>query len=437
MAELVPHKQRRFALDVVERLREAGFEAYWAGGCVRDHLLGRVPNDYDVATSARPEEARRVFQKWKTLEIGAAFGVVAVIGPKEAGTVEIATFRRDAAYVDGRHPSSVSYSTPEEDAARRDFTINGLFYDPISDQVLDFVGGQVDLKRRVVRAIGSPTERFAEDKLRLLRAVRMAATFGFHLDEATRAAVTEMAHEVTVVSAERIAQEMRLLLVLEGRRRAVELLRETRLLAASLPEVDQSHQCESAAGANRWRSTLKVLERLDSPNFPLALAALLHATGVAGENSSAVAAAASNVRAVARRWRLSKKEERHAAWLVEHQDDLLDVMTKPWSETQPILISEHARDLVTLFAAKGAAAGRAMPEVEHCLTLLEWPREALDPPPLITGEDLAVFNLPRGPLFAEILAKVRSAQLDGKVEDRAAALRLTGDLAANAQQVEE
>ena len=177
---LIPDEQRRFALDVVRRLRGAGFEAYWAGGCVRDQLLGRTPKDYDVATNAMPEQVRQLFGRRRTLAIGAAFGVIAVIGPKPAGTVEVTTFRRDAAYSDGRHPDSVAFSSPEEDASRRDFTINGLFYDPVEDRVIDYVGGQADLAAGRIRAIGNARDRFAEDKLRMLRAVRFAATFAFH-----------------------------------------------------------------------------------------------------------------------------------------------------------------------------------------------------------------------------------------------------------------
>ncbi|MCD4726297.1 MAG: CCA tRNA nucleotidyltransferase, partial [Pirellulales bacterium] len=209
---LIPKEQRRFALEVVRRLRAAGFEAYWAGGCVRDQLIGRTPADYDVATDAEPERIRALFGRRRTLALGAAFGVISVIGPKPAGLVEVTTFRRDAAYSDGRHPDSVAFSTAAEDASRRDFTINGLFYDPIGQQVIDFVGGQKDLAARLVRAIGSARDRFAEDKLRMLRAVRFTAAFDFTLDAEARRAIAEMAAEIHVVSPERIAVEMRRLL---------------------------------------------------------------------------------------------------------------------------------------------------------------------------------------------------------------------------------
>ena len=173
---------KRFALDVVQRLRDAGFEAVWAGGCVRDALLGIAPKDYDVATSARPIDVVQLFGEHKTVSVGASFGVIVVLGRRRSdGQVEVATFRTDGEYSDGRRPVSIQFCSAEEDAVRRDFTINGIFYDPITDVVIDYVGGQKDLQRRVVRAIGTPKERFEEDKLRMLRATRFAARFQFHL----------------------------------------------------------------------------------------------------------------------------------------------------------------------------------------------------------------------------------------------------------------
>src|SRR5208337_581044 len=179
-----PEQQRRFALEVVRRLRAAGFEAYWAGGCVRDELLGRRPKDYDVATSAAPPQIRELFGNRRTLPLGAAFGVITVLGPRPADPayrvpmIEVATFRQDAEYSDGRHPDHVTFSSAREDAARRDFTINGMFFDPVERTVIDFVGGQEYLRQGLIRAIGSPRLRFGEDKLRMLRAVRFAAAFG-------------------------------------------------------------------------------------------------------------------------------------------------------------------------------------------------------------------------------------------------------------------
>src|SRR5947208_8755772 len=193
--------EREFAIDVVRRLRDAGFQALWAGGCVRDELLGLVPKDYDVATSARPEQVCKLFRRPVT--VGASFGVVEVLGPRTSAgplRVQVATFRADVSYSDGRHPDAVVFSDAREDALRRDFTINGMFFDPVADQLLDYVGGREDLQARVLRAIGEPAQRFEEDKLRLLRAVRMATRSDLAIDPATAAAVRVMAGQIGVVS---------------------------------------------------------------------------------------------------------------------------------------------------------------------------------------------------------------------------------------------
>src|SRR5437868_9785761 len=185
MATIDPKLAREFAVEVVQRLRDSGHQALWAGGCVRDQLMAQMPKDYDVATDALPDRIREVFGKRRTLPIGAAFGVITVLGPKGAGQIDVATFRRDAGYSDGRHPDAVSFSDAEHDAQRRDFTINGLFLDPLEDRVIDFVGGQADIERRVIRSIGDPLARIAEDKLRMLRAVRFAARLDFAIEAAT------------------------------------------------------------------------------------------------------------------------------------------------------------------------------------------------------------------------------------------------------------
>src|SRR5205085_4201338 len=230
--------ERDFAVDVVKTLRAAGFKALWAGGCVRDELLGLSPQDYDVATDARPEEVLHLFPR--TIAVGMSFGVVEVIGPRtDTGhlQVEVATFRSDTTYSDGRHPDSVVFSTAREDALRRDFTINGMFFDPLEDKLIDYVGGKDDLQAKVLRAIGEPELRFAEDKLRMLRAVRIATRFDLHIDGATAAAIREHAAEIMAVSAERIADELRKLLVHARRANGMTLLWDLGLASAILPEL--------------------------------------------------------------------------------------------------------------------------------------------------------------------------------------------------------
>jgi tRNA nucleotidyltransferase/poly(A) polymerase len=407
MVTLIPEQQRRFAAEVVRRLREAGFEAYWAGGCVRDQLLGRTPKDYDVATNAVPDQVRALFGRRRTLAIGAAFGVIAVIGPKPAGTVEVTTFRRDAPYSDGRHPDSVAFSSPEEDASRRDFTINGLFYDPVEERVIDFIGGQADLAARRIRAIGNARHRFAEDKLRMLRAARFTATFGFALDEEARAAVAEMAAEIHVVSPERIAMEMRRLLSDPSRAVGVQLMIETRLAAEVLPEIVPHDDAQQ----QRLDATLELLARLGGEcAFPLALAALLH-----------LWVDARGATAVCQRWKLSNKETDRVAWLVANHTALRGAREMRWSMLQPLLMAEGIDDLLKLTEAAAPALAET---VAHCRSLLAQPGEVLDPTPLLTGNDLLAHGVPAGPEYRLLLDRIRAAQLDQEVRTKDEALAM-------------
>ncbi|MGD0897839.1 MAG: CCA tRNA nucleotidyltransferase [Thermoguttaceae bacterium] len=425
----MPDEQRRFALGVVRRLREAGFEAYWAGGCVRDELLGRVPKDFDVATSATPRQIRDRFGR-RTLAIGAAFGVMTVRGPEQAGMIEVATFRRDSATSDGRRPDHVTFSSAREDALRRDFTINGLFYDPLQGQVIDFVGGQEDLARRVVRAIGPPRDRFTEDKLRLLRAVRFAATLDFVLESETAAALGEMAGQITVVSPERIAMEMRRMLVDPGRARGIRLLVDLGLAEAVLPEIvprDEAGRAPSATmprmvPGSRLDRALAVLERLREPSFPLALAALL---GAAADAPPDATADARRVGDLGLRWRLANREVDEAAWLVEHRESLRGASAAPWSRVQPLVVHPWIDDLAALHEADSPEGAEA---AAWCRTLLEQPRERLDPPPLATGDDLVARGIPAGPIYKTLLDRLRGAQLDGEVHTRDEALALADRL---------
>jgi len=413
MPPLSPDAQRRFAADLVRRLRAEGFQAYWAGGCVRDQLMGRTPKDYDVATDARPEQVRGLLGPRRTIAIGAAFGVIAVLGPKGAGQIEVATFRCDSPYSDGRHPDGVTFSTPAEDAARRDFTINGLFYDPIEQTVLDFVGGQNDLARRVLRAIGDPQARFAEDKLRLLRAVRFAATLEFAIEDRTREALGRMAPEIAVVSAERIAAEMERMLVDRHRVRAVRLLVETGLAAAVLPEIVATDPREPSD----LEGSLAVLGELAEPEFPLALAALLR--GWVDAEGAAL---------VCRRWRLSNRQTQRTTWLVEHHGALREARAMRWSQLQPLLVAEGADDLIALEEAISRAEARDASHAAWCRSLAAQPRATLDPPPLVTGDDLLRHGVPPGPVYRALLGRLRDAQLDGEIHSPAEALELADRL---------
>jgi poly(A) polymerase len=393
---------RQFAEDVVRRLRAAGFEALFAGGCVRDELLGLAPADYDVATSARPEQVTPLFRR--TVEVGASFGVVEAIGPRRPDgsypKVQIATFRSDGAYTDGRRPDAVTFSTAEEDARRRDFTINGMFFDPIDGRVIDYVGGQADLQAKILRAIGEPRDRFREDKLRLMRAVRMAARFGFPIEAATAAAIREMAAQLPVVSAERIAEELRKMLVHPNRVWALRQLDELGLLRHILPE----------AGAGPF----PILSALAEPvSVPLALAALLTTAGkrVAG--------------AACRRLRLANVETDRVEWLVDRHEALRDAETQRPSRLYPLLIHPGIAELLALHRAEAVAAGSPITHVEFCERVLrETPAEVLNPPPLLTGDDLIALGWPQGPVFKKVLDAVRAAQFDGLIRTREEAIRL-------------
>lgn len=370
-----------------------------------------------MATNATPPQIRELFGQRRTLAIGAAFGVITVLGPESAGMIEVATFRKDAAYSDGRHPDHVTFSSAREDAARRDFTINGLFYDPLEEQVIDYVGGQEDLALRRIRAIGNPRERIAEDKLRMLRAIRFSATFDFTLEEETQAAIREMAGQINVVSPERIAMEMRRMLVDPSRVASVRLLLATNLAQVVLPEIVlPSPVAGEGQGvrADRLENALTVLGRLKDPTFPLALAALLHTV-----SDSA------GVKDVSRRWKLSNKETERAVWLVENQRAIINPQAMKWSALQPFLIAEGINDLLELMEATSPEGDQA---AAHCLNLLLQPPEILDPPPLVTGEDLIQLGIPQGPEYKIILQKIRDAQLDQIIHSRQDALSLINKL---------
>jgi poly(A) polymerase len=417
--------ERSFALTVVRKLRDAGFQALWAGGCVRDQLLGLEPHDYDVATNARPEEVRGLFRR--TIAVGVSFGVVEVLGPKVRGQtlkVQVATFRVEGPYSDGRRPDQVHFSTAEEDANRRDFTINGMFYDPIADQIIDYVGGQADLQNRVLRAIGDAGERFAEDKLRLLRAVRIVARFDLQIETATTAAIRAMAPQIIVVSAERIGEELRKMLKHVNRVRAMNLLWETELLKPLFPELLPLKGLPHNAPitGDLWDHVMRVLGLLENPSFPLAFATLLHEIGTphaAGDLGTRLASE------ICLRFRLSNDERERVEWLVAKHRYLCNPQEMKPSQLKVILAHDGIVELLALHRVDALADGRRAEHVVYCEQLLKrWTMAELDPPPLITGEDLKRMGLTPGPLFKEILDRVREAQLDELIGSREAAIKL-------------
>lgn len=427
---------RAFATKIVGRLRQEGFEAYWAGGCVRDLILGLEPADYDVATNARPEQVMAIFGR-RTIPVGVSFGVVRVRDSREGGEVEVATFRSDGAYVDGRHPESVVFSSPEQDAERRDFTINGMFSDPFSGEIIDYVGGRADLDARILRAIGDPWARFREDKLRLLRAIRFAARFRLTIAPATLSALVTMASQIHVVAAERIAQELRRMLVHESRSEAMNRMLESGLVAHVLPPllpmkgVFQGKPMQPEG--DLWDHVLLVLDLLPrEPSFPLAFAALLHDVGkprtmathkgrISFHNHELVGRRIADD--LCRRLKLSNTERERVSWLVEFHQYLGDAKRLREAKLKRMLSMPGIDDLLALHRADAIASFGESPQVDYCLDYIQsQPSGPINPAPLITGHDLVRHGLRPGSHFSTILEQIREAQLDRLLNSKREAL---------------
>jgi poly(A) polymerase len=374
--------------------------------------------------------------------VGVSFGVVEVLGPRPL-KVQVATFRSDVGYSDGRRPDAVVFSSAREDALRRDFTINGMFFDPLEGRLLDYVGGQADLEARRLRAIGDPVTRFTEDKLRLLRGVRLATVFDLTVEPATAVAMRTMAGQICVVSAERIADELRKLLVHPRRARGVALLDDSGLVPPLLPELLEMKGLPqgppAAPTGDLWDHVLRVLELLgDDVSFPLAMAALLHDVGkrrTVGRTPDRYTFHSHEhvgrrlAEEIAVRLRLSNAERDRIAWLVEKHQLLCDARQMRTCKLKPVLAHPGIQELLALHRADALASGRSTDHVEYCEALLrDWSPADLDPPPLLTGHDLARHGLQPGPQFKELLDAVRDAQLDGTITTRPQALALVDRL---------
>jgi poly(A) polymerase len=426
-----------FAFRVVRQLRQAGYQSLWAGGCVRDLMLEQTPADYDVATDATPEQVMDVLP-YPAITVGIAFGVVRVRDPRRAGIeVEVSTFRSDGAYVDGRRPESVVFSSPELDAARRDFTINGMFLDPLTGEVIDYVGGRADLAAGVLRAIGEPAARFHEDKLRLLRAVRLAARFQLRIDAPTIAAMRAMAPLVVAVSAERIAHELRRMLVHSTRHEAMELALDTGLLAAIVPPAVRMKGLFQGKPmqpeGDLWAHTMLVLSLLRPDcSFTLAFAALLHDVGKPStrlfhhgrysfHNHEQKGAAIADE--LCRRLKLSNAEREQVTWLVAHHQYLGEAKKLRESKLKRILAEPGIEDLLELHRADALASSGNTEHVDYCRYYLRTePGGPINPPPLVTGHDLVRHGLAPGPRFKELLERIRELQLDGLIHNKREAL---------------
>jgi len=430
--------KRQNALAIVTRLRAAGYRAYWAGGCVRDLVMGREPKDYDVATDAVPDTVAQLFPG--SLMVGAQFGVVLVAG--DAGPTEVATFRSDGVYLDGRHPSEVRFAkTPEEDVRRRDFTINGLLYDPLKERVLDFVGGQDDIRGRRLRTIGEPAARFGEDRLRMLRAVRFAARFDFVLDPATANAIREFAAAIHQVSAERIRDEILKVLTEGAARQGFELLDETGLLRQVLPEVKAlqgvAQPPEFHPEGDVWTHTLMMLEGLGTGSQPLtptlALGVLLHDIGKPAtfrvreriRFDGHVEVGVKMAEKICRRLKLSSRETERVAELVAQHMRFKDFLQMKRSTQLTFLALDGFAEHLELHRLDCLASHGNLDVYEAARQMmLETPAEVVRPEPLLNGHDLIALGHQPGPRFKEVLDAVRDAQLEGQITSREEALAL-------------
>lgn len=426
---------RESATELASSLRDAGHLALFAGGCVRDGLLQREPKDYDIATSATPQQVLKLFPK--SNEVGAHFGVVIV--KHRNHHIEIATFRTDGSYSDGRRPDHVAFSTPEHDAQRRDFTINGLFEDPFSGEIIDHVGGLADLKNGILRAIGDPTQRFTEDSLRLMRAVRFATTLNFSLEPDTWGAVCELAPLLGRISPERIRDELVKMLLLPHRARAFELLTESQLFAQFWPEVMQLVGCDQPP---EWHpegdvfTHTKIMLEMLGLDVPIerVLAVMLH--DIAKPPTRTVDEADGRIRfnghdalgavmseEMLRRLRFSNDVIEAVVPMVARHMQFMHVQQMRVAKLKRFMASPRFDDELELHRVDCASSNGFTDNLYFLLEKREeFSREPLIPPPLISGRDLITHGLKPSPLFSEILSEIETEQLEGRLHTREQAL---------------
>ncbi|MEY2502603.1 MAG: hypothetical protein QOI07_2937 [Verrucomicrobiota bacterium] len=422
------------ARDIAGRLRAAGHTAYFAGGCVRDLLSGKAPKDIDIATDARPDVVQKLFAR--TYAVGAHFGVIVVL--ENGFQFEVATFRSDGAYIDGRHPVEVHFATAEEDAARRDFTINGMFFDPEKEEVIDFVGGRADLERRLLRAIGDPAQRFAEDRLRMLRAVRFATVLGFEIDPATWEAVVASAPSILQISAERIREELVKIFLSPNRARGWGLLDASGLMGAVLPEIEKMKGCEQPPQfhpeGDVFKHTRIMLEMLPADaSLPLVFSVLFHdvakpATAIVDEEgrirfNGHDRVGAEMTEAIMERLRFSRAEIDATVEAVRQHMVFKDVPNMRVAKLKRFMARPTFEDELELHRVDCASSHAMLDNYKFLLQKKEeFASEPIIPPPLVRGDDLIALGLKPGPSFGEILEAVETRQLEGALKNREEAL---------------
>ncbi len=426
------------AKSVVERLRASGYRAFFVGGCVRDTIMGTSPKEYDITTDAKPEEIMRIFSN--TVPVGASFGVVLVL--ENRYKFEVATFRRDESYSDGRHPDSVVYTSSErEDVMRRDFTINGILYDPMTEEAIDYVGGKEDIEKGIIRTIGDPYERFNEDKLRMMRAVRFAARFKYEIEESTLRAIKKLAPLISQVSAERVRDEVVKIISQKNPGYGLRLLRETGLLVHILPEIDKMYGVpqppEFHPEGDVFTHTCLVLDKIyeitkGEPSLELSVGALLHDVGKPDTlsiedrirfNGHDKVGAEIAVK-ICRRLRFSNKETERIKALVREHLRFKDVFNMKESTLKRFLRMPYFEDHLMLHLADCLASHGSTEAYDFVKKKLdEIKEEEIKPKPILSGYDLIEMGYKPGPIFSKILDSLEEAQLEGDVKDKEEAKR--------------
>ena len=420
------------AIAVVRRLRQEGYQAFFAGGCVRDMLLKKMPQDYDITTDAKPEEIQRLFPE--TIPVGAQFGVILVL--IDGQPLEVASFRYDGPYLDGRRPTHVRYGSLEEDVRRRDFTINGMVYDPIDDRLIDMVEGQKDLGLRMIRAIGQPRARFEEDRLRMIRAVRFAASLGFEIEPATFAAIQQLAATIAQIALERIGDEVTRILIEGGAHRGFELLDQSGLLAVLLPEIAALKGTRQSPDyhpeGDVFTHTLLLLSRLESPSETLAYGCLLHdvAKPICFRQEAEritfyghTETGATMAEEILKRLKRPRAVWERVAYLVRNHLRHVQAPQMRLSTLKRYLREEGIDELLELARIDALSSNGDLQYYRFCKErLAELDQETIRPPPLVRGDDLIALGFTPGPIFAEILRQVEDQQLGGELNSQEQAL---------------
>jgi poly(A) polymerase len=425
---VMAQQQKSLAIQIVKTLKKAGFLSYFAGGCVRDLIMKKPPKDYDIATTAAPDDVERVFPK--CVPVGKQFGVMVVV--LKGVHFEVATFRMEGNYKDGRHPEHVAFTHPEEDAKRRDFTVNGLFYDPLKRTIIDFVGGKEDIRKKQIRTIGDPEARFYEDRLRLLRAVRFAANLNFEIEPKTWQAIKRLKKEIHSVSQERVRDELVKMFTRPHAGRGFVLLSESGLMAEILPEIEAMKKVEQPPEfhpeGDVFIHTKMLMDQLKDPSAILALGALFHDVGkpptYSEENGrirfyNHAHIGADMTKEILTRLRFSNKEIDGIVSCVENHMKFANVKEMRLGKLKQFVARDNFLTELELHRIDCLASHKQL-ELHRFLKrkLKEFKKEELKPKRLLTGDDLISLGITPGPIMKEILGEAYALQLEGKLKSK-------------------